>query len=153
MIFFSFFLHVFLTVLFRFCYPALTFSTERVCRPLRGFLGGSAARCAEGSRMKHVSSTMQLAFSDIGVPPGRGDKLVIYMYVYIYISLEKYIYRQHSLEFGCVVTCVSCHVMYVCRIQTYWRGYMARKWYRTIKKTICPKDKRLRRQFFESRVR
>ncbi|XP_004546880.2 RING finger protein 32 isoform X5 [Maylandia zebra] len=38
------------------------------------------------------------------------------------------------------------------RIQAYWRGYMARKWYRTIKKTICPKDKRLRRQFFESRV-
>uniref|UniRef100_A0A3Q4MX91 Ring finger protein 32 n=1 Tax=Neolamprologus brichardi TaxID=32507 RepID=A0A3Q4MX91_NEOBR len=37
------------------------------------------------------------------------------------------------------------------RIQTYWRGYMARKWYRTIKKTICPKDKRLKRQFFESR--
>uniref|UniRef100_A0A3Q4HLP2 Ring finger protein 32 n=1 Tax=Neolamprologus brichardi TaxID=32507 RepID=A0A3Q4HLP2_NEOBR len=31
------------------------------------------------------------------------------------------------------------------RIQTYWRGYMARKWYRTIKKTICPKDKRLKR--------
>ncbi|XP_039899687.1 RING finger protein 32 isoform X1 [Simochromis diagramma] len=38
------------------------------------------------------------------------------------------------------------------RIQAYWRGYMARKWYRTIKKTICPKDKRLRRQFFESRL-
>uniref|UniRef100_A0A3Q4HEK3 Ring finger protein 32 n=1 Tax=Neolamprologus brichardi TaxID=32507 RepID=A0A3Q4HEK3_NEOBR len=38
------------------------------------------------------------------------------------------------------------------RIQTYWRGYMARKWYRTIKKTICPKDKRLKRQFFESRL-
>uniref|UniRef100_A0A3Q0SNS0 Ring finger protein 32 n=1 Tax=Amphilophus citrinellus TaxID=61819 RepID=A0A3Q0SNS0_AMPCI len=38
------------------------------------------------------------------------------------------------------------------RIQAYWRGYVARKWYRTIKKTICPKDKRLRRQFFEARL-
>ncbi|XP_069015469.1 RING finger protein 32 [Embiotoca jacksoni] len=38
------------------------------------------------------------------------------------------------------------------RIQTYWRGYVARKWYRNIKKTIGPEDKKLRRKFLEARL-
>ncbi|KAM9712386.1 RING finger protein 32 isoform 2-T2 [Menidia menidia] len=38
------------------------------------------------------------------------------------------------------------------RIQACWRGYVARKWYRTIKKTKYPKDKNLRRKFLEERV-
>ncbi|KAM7369827.1 hypothetical protein PAMP_011117 [Pampus punctatissimus] len=37
------------------------------------------------------------------------------------------------------------------RIQACWRGYVARKWYKNTKKTICPKDKRLRRKFFEAK--
>ncbi|KAG7224973.1 hypothetical protein INR49_014889, partial [Caranx melampygus] len=37
------------------------------------------------------------------------------------------------------------------RIQAYWRGYVARKWYRHVRKTICPKDKRLQRKFFEAK--
>ncbi|CAK6969303.1 RING finger protein 32 [Scomber scombrus] len=38
------------------------------------------------------------------------------------------------------------------RIQACWRGYVARKWYRNTRKTICPKDKRLRRKFFEAKL-
>ncbi|XP_023143313.2 RING finger protein 32 [Amphiprion ocellaris] len=38
------------------------------------------------------------------------------------------------------------------RIQAYWRGYIARKWYRHINRTTCPKDKNLRRKFFEARL-
>ncbi|XP_029935803.1 RING finger protein 32, partial [Myripristis murdjan] len=38
------------------------------------------------------------------------------------------------------------------RIQAFWRGYVARKWYRNARKTICPKDKDLRRKFFEAKL-
>ncbi|KAG7453741.1 RING finger protein 32 [Solea senegalensis] len=38
------------------------------------------------------------------------------------------------------------------RIQACWRGHVARKWYRHVRKTICPKDKRLRRRFFEAKL-
>nr|XP_046226584.1 RING finger protein 32 isoform X3 [Scatophagus argus] len=38
------------------------------------------------------------------------------------------------------------------RIQACWRGYAARKKYRKLKSSICPKDKRLRRKFFEERL-
>ncbi|CAB1418604.1 unnamed protein product [Pleuronectes platessa] len=37
------------------------------------------------------------------------------------------------------------------RIQACWRGYVARKWYKHTRKTICPKDKRLRHKFFEAK--
>ncbi|KAF6737686.1 RING finger protein 32 [Oryzias melastigma] len=38
------------------------------------------------------------------------------------------------------------------RIQAHWRGYSARKSYREIRRTKCPKDKKLRRRFFEDRL-
>uniref|UniRef100_A0A665X5R1 Ring finger protein 32 n=1 Tax=Echeneis naucrates TaxID=173247 RepID=A0A665X5R1_ECHNA len=38
------------------------------------------------------------------------------------------------------------------RIQAYWRGCVTRKWYRQMRKTICPKDKHLQRKFFEAKV-
>ncbi|XP_047424044.1 RING finger protein 32 [Mugil cephalus] len=38
------------------------------------------------------------------------------------------------------------------RIQAHWRGYVARKWYRHVKKTSCPKDKKQRRKYFEARL-
>ncbi|KAM6900474.1 RING finger protein 32 [Xenentodon cancila] len=38
------------------------------------------------------------------------------------------------------------------RIQAYWRGYVARKWYKKITNTRCPQDKELRRKFFEARL-
>ncbi|XP_041670485.1 RING finger protein 32 isoform X2 [Cheilinus undulatus] len=38
------------------------------------------------------------------------------------------------------------------RIQACWRGYVARKRYKTLRKSICPKDKQLRRRFFEAKL-
>ncbi|KAK2859560.1 hypothetical protein Q5P01_004180 [Channa striata] len=38
------------------------------------------------------------------------------------------------------------------RIQACWRGYVARKWYSHVKKTICPKDRQLRRKFFVAKL-
>ncbi|KAM3593050.1 uncharacterized protein V6R79_005094 [Siganus canaliculatus] len=38
------------------------------------------------------------------------------------------------------------------RIQACWRGYAARKSYRKLRKSICPKDKRLRRKYFEEKL-
>uniref|UniRef100_UPI0037E82C13 RING finger protein 32 n=1 Tax=Semicossyphus pulcher TaxID=241346 RepID=UPI0037E82C13 len=38
------------------------------------------------------------------------------------------------------------------RIQACWRGYVAQKRYRQLRKTVCPKDKRLRRKFFETKL-
>ncbi|XP_061877629.1 RING finger protein 32 isoform X2 [Entelurus aequoreus] len=38
------------------------------------------------------------------------------------------------------------------RIQAFWRGYIARKWYRNIRRNVCPKDKRLRRKFYAAKL-
>ncbi|XP_063730094.1 RING finger protein 32 [Eleginops maclovinus] len=38
------------------------------------------------------------------------------------------------------------------RIQACWRGYVARKRCRELRKSSCPKDKQLRRQFFEAKL-
>ncbi|XP_029002598.1 RING finger protein 32 isoform X2 [Betta splendens] len=38
------------------------------------------------------------------------------------------------------------------RIQACWRGYVARKWYSRVKRTICPQDKQLRHKFFEAKL-
>ncbi|KAI3354839.1 hypothetical protein L3Q82_004645 [Scortum barcoo] len=38
------------------------------------------------------------------------------------------------------------------RIQACWRGYVARKKYRQLRRSICPKDKQLRRKFFEAKL-
>ncbi|XP_068160043.1 RING finger protein 32 isoform X1 [Antennarius striatus] len=38
------------------------------------------------------------------------------------------------------------------RIQACWRGYAVRTRYRNLRKTICPKDKVLRRKFFERKL-
>ncbi|KAA8580684.1 hypothetical protein FQN60_013642, partial [Etheostoma spectabile] len=38
------------------------------------------------------------------------------------------------------------------RIQACWRGYIARRRYRKLRKSICPKDKQLRRKFFEAKL-
>ncbi|KAL6065478.1 hypothetical protein STEG23_011591 [Scotinomys teguina] len=37
------------------------------------------------------------------------------------------------------------------RIQAYWRGYIVRKWYRNLRKTVPPTDAKLRRKFFEEK--
>lgn len=38
------------------------------------------------------------------------------------------------------------------RIQASWRGYIVRKWYKNLRKTVPPKDSKLRKQFFEEKV-
>ncbi|KAK9527660.1 hypothetical protein VZT92_014202 [Zoarces viviparus] len=38
------------------------------------------------------------------------------------------------------------------RIQACWRGYLARKRYRKLRQSVWPKDKRLRRKFFEAKL-
>ncbi|PNJ31229.1 RNF32 isoform 7 [Pongo abelii] len=37
------------------------------------------------------------------------------------------------------------------RIQAYWRGYVVRKWYRNLRKTVPPTDAKLRKKFFEKK--
>ncbi|KAK0139291.1 RING finger protein 32 [Merluccius polli] len=37
------------------------------------------------------------------------------------------------------------------RIQACWRGYLARRWYRQVRKTTPPRDRHLRRKFFEEK--
>ncbi|KAL2085599.1 hypothetical protein ACEWY4_018919 [Coilia grayii] len=40
----------------------------------------------------------------------------------------------------------------IVRIQAWWRGCIARRWYRNVRRTVPPKDKRLRQQFFETKL-
>ncbi|XP_043920721.1 RING finger protein 32 [Protopterus annectens] len=37
------------------------------------------------------------------------------------------------------------------KIQALWRGYIVRKWYRHLRKTVPPKDKTLRKRFYEEK--
>nr|XP_060638565.1 RING finger protein 32 [Anolis sagrei ordinatus] len=37
------------------------------------------------------------------------------------------------------------------RIQAFWRGYIVRKWYKNLRKTVPPKDAKLRKKFFEEK--
>ncbi|XP_064410125.1 RING finger protein 32 [Latimeria chalumnae] len=38
------------------------------------------------------------------------------------------------------------------RIQAYWRGYIVRKWYKHLRQTVPPKDKKLRKKFYEEKL-
>ncbi|XP_038654316.1 RING finger protein 32 [Scyliorhinus canicula] len=38
------------------------------------------------------------------------------------------------------------------RIQAYWRGYVVRKWYKELRRTVPPKDTTLRRRFYEGKL-
>ncbi|XP_032093666.1 RING finger protein 32 [Thamnophis elegans] len=38
------------------------------------------------------------------------------------------------------------------RIQAFWRGHIVRKWYKNLRKTVPPKDVRLRKKFFEEKL-
>uniref|UniRef100_A0A670J875 Ring finger protein 32 n=1 Tax=Podarcis muralis TaxID=64176 RepID=A0A670J875_PODMU len=37
------------------------------------------------------------------------------------------------------------------RIQAFWRGHIVRKWYKKLRKTVPPKDAKLRKKFFEEK--
>ncbi|XP_059827851.1 RING finger protein 32 isoform X2 [Hypanus sabinus] len=38
------------------------------------------------------------------------------------------------------------------RIQSHWRGYIVRKWYKQLRHTVPPKDKKLRKRFYEDKA-
>ncbi|XP_039609554.1 RING finger protein 32 [Polypterus senegalus] len=57
-------------------------------------------------------------------------------------------YQSRIIHDGTFLYKIKCAT----RIQAYWRGYVIRKWYRHIRKTIPPKDKNLRRKFFEEKL-
>lgn len=38
------------------------------------------------------------------------------------------------------------------KIQSLWRGYVAKKWYRNLRRTIPPKDPKLRKVFYEDKL-
>ncbi|XP_062377247.1 RING finger protein 32 isoform X2 [Sardina pilchardus] len=40
----------------------------------------------------------------------------------------------------------------VIRIQAWWRGCVARRWYRNVRRSVPPKDKQLRQRFFETKL-
>ncbi|KAJ8376780.1 hypothetical protein SKAU_G00073600 [Synaphobranchus kaupii] len=54
-------------------------------------------------------------------------------------------YETRVIHDGARLYRVKCAI----RIQACWRGCMVRKWYRQVRKTVPPKDKGLRRKFFE----
>ncbi|XP_039267228.2 RING finger protein 32-like isoform X1 [Styela clava] len=37
-------------------------------------------------------------------------------------------------------------------IQSYWRGYVVRKWYYKLRRTVPPRDKKLRQRFYEDKL-
>uniref|UniRef100_UPI00398E387B RING finger protein 32 n=1 Tax=Pristiophorus japonicus TaxID=55135 RepID=UPI00398E387B len=38
------------------------------------------------------------------------------------------------------------------RIQAYWRGYIVHKWYKQLRRSVPPKDRKLRRRFYEDKL-
>ncbi|OXB64010.1 hypothetical protein ASZ78_002894, partial [Callipepla squamata] len=48
--------------------------------------------------------------------------------------------------------CCSHVPMYSIKIQASWRRYIVRKWYKNLRKTVPPKDSKLRKRFLEEKV-
>ncbi|NWI19458.1 RNF32 protein, partial [Crypturellus soui] len=57
-------------------------------------------------------------------------------------------YQTRVIHDGARLFKVKCAI----RIQASWRGYIVRKWYKNLRKTVPPKDSKLRKQFFEEKV-
>uniref|UniRef100_G1QH57 Ring finger protein 32 n=1 Tax=Nomascus leucogenys TaxID=61853 RepID=G1QH57_NOMLE len=56
-------------------------------------------------------------------------------------------YQTRVIHDGARLFRIKC----VTRIQAYWRGYIVRKWYRNLRKTVPPTDAKLRKKFFEKK--
>uniref|UniRef100_A0A2K6PNY2 Ring finger protein 32 n=1 Tax=Rhinopithecus roxellana TaxID=61622 RepID=A0A2K6PNY2_RHIRO len=56
-------------------------------------------------------------------------------------------YQTRVIHDGARLFRIKC----VTRIQAYWRGYVVRKWYRNLRKTVPPTDAKLRKKFFEKK--
>ncbi|KAM6134390.1 RING finger protein 32 [Pterocles gutturalis] len=57
-------------------------------------------------------------------------------------------YQTRVIHDGARLFKIKCAI----RIQASWRGYIVRKWYKNLRKTVPPKDSKLRKQFFERKV-
>ncbi|XP_013041227.1 RING finger protein 32 [Anser cygnoides] len=57
-------------------------------------------------------------------------------------------YQTRVIHDGARLYKIKCAI----RIQASWRGYIVRKWYKNLRKTVPPKDIQLRKQFFEEKV-
>ncbi|XP_009682220.2 RING finger protein 32 [Struthio camelus] len=57
-------------------------------------------------------------------------------------------YQTRVIHDGARLFKIKCAI----RIQASWRGYIVRKWYKNLRKTVPPKDSKLRKQFFEEKV-
>ncbi|NXI90457.1 RNF32 protein, partial [Psophia crepitans] len=57
-------------------------------------------------------------------------------------------YQTRVIHDGACLFKIKCAI----RIQASWRGYIVRKWYKNLRKTVLPKDSKLRKQFFEKKV-
>ncbi|NWW48586.1 RNF32 protein, partial [Pedionomus torquatus] len=57
-------------------------------------------------------------------------------------------YHTRVIHDGARLFKIKCAI----RIQASWRGYIARKWYKNLRRTVPPKDSKLRKQFFEEKV-
>ncbi|XP_025958706.1 RING finger protein 32 isoform X3 [Dromaius novaehollandiae] len=56
-------------------------------------------------------------------------------------------YQTRVIHDGARLFKIKCAI----RIQAFWRGYVVRKWYKNLRKTVPPKDSKLRKQFFEEK--
>ncbi|NWU70563.1 RNF32 protein, partial [Pterocles burchelli] len=57
-------------------------------------------------------------------------------------------YQTRVIHAGARLFKIKCAI----RIQASWRGYIVRKWYKNLRKTVPPKNSKLRKQFFEEKV-
>ncbi|XP_065485870.1 RING finger protein 32 [Caloenas nicobarica] len=57
-------------------------------------------------------------------------------------------YQTRVIHDGARLFKIKCAI----RIQAFWRGYIVRKWYKNLRKTVPPKDSKLRKQFLEQKV-
>ncbi|XP_014800391.1 PREDICTED: RING finger protein 32 [Calidris pugnax] len=57
-------------------------------------------------------------------------------------------YHTRVIHDGARLFKIKCAI----RIQAFWRGYIVRKWYKNLRRTVPPKDSKLRKQFFEEKV-
>ncbi|XP_067908033.1 RING finger protein 32 isoform X1 [Heterodontus francisci] len=57
-------------------------------------------------------------------------------------------YQTRVIHDGARLYRIKCAI----RIQAHWRGYIVRKWYKQLRRTVPPKDRKLRRRFYEDKL-
>ena len=57
-------------------------------------------------------------------------------------------YQKRVIYEGSKINRIKCAI----KIQSAWRGYIVRKWYTNLRKSVPPKDPLLRRNFFQAKA-